>query len=171
MVLLLFTLISARHLTLCYKASCLPGNSHHGVNGNFLQWLRNFFTGRTHRTKVGSSLSDQVDLVSRIVQGSGIGPIIFIIFINELVIETLEVHGIRFKFFTDDLKMYAKIMDNSDVVRLQVALDTLTQWAVEWQLLISIDKCRVLNIGKVCVDTCSHINSNVFPIVISHVVT
>jgi len=48
------------------------------VNGNLLQWLQNFFTGRTHRTKVCASLSDQVNLFSGIVQGSGIGPIIFI---------------------------------------------------------------------------------------------
>ena len=70
----------------------------------------------------------------------------FVMFINALV-ETLEVHGIRVEFFADDLKMYAEIIDDFDVVRLQVALDTLTQWAVKWQLLISIDKCCVLNIG------------------------
>ena len=79
----------------------------YGVNGSLLQWLRNFFTRRTHTTKVCSSLSDQADMVSGFVQGSGIGPIMLNIFINELV-ETLEVHGIRVEFYADDSKMYAK---------------------------------------------------------------
>jgi len=90
------------------------------------------FTFRTHRTKVC--------LVSGIVQGSDIEPIMFIIFINELV-DSLAAHGIRVKFCADDSKMYAEIIDDFDVVRLQAALDTLTQWAEKWQLLISIDKC------------------------------
>lgn len=88
----------------------------------------------------------------------------FIIFINELV-EILELHGIRVKFFADDSKMYAKIVDGFDVERLQAALDALTQWADKWQMSISIEKCCVLHIGKVCVDTRFHINSNVLPTV------
>jgi hypothetical protein len=39
----------------------------YGINGTLLQWLRNFFTGRTHKTKVGFSLSDKADLISGIV--------------------------------------------------------------------------------------------------------
>ena len=88
-----------------------------------------------HKTKVYSSLSDQADLVRGVVWGSGIGPIMFI---YELV-EKLEAHGMRVKFVADDSKMYAKIIDGFDVLRLQAALDTLTQWAEKWQLFISIE--------------------------------
>ena len=63
----------------------------------------------------------------------------FIIFINELV-EILEVHCIRVKFVADDSKMYAKIIDDFDVFRLQAALDTLAQWAEKWHLFIYILK-------------------------------
>jgi len=69
----------------------------------------------------------------------------FIIFINELV-KILAALGIRVKFFADDSKMYAEIIDGFDVVRLHTALDILMQWAEKWQLLIPIDKCCVLNI-------------------------
>ena len=75
------------------------------------------------------------------------------------------MHAIRVEFFVDDSKMYAKIRDGFDVVRLQAALDTLTQRAEKWQLFISIDKCCGLHIGKVCVDTCFLIDSNFLPIV------
>jgi len=63
----------------------------------------------------------------------------FIIFINELV-ETLAVPGIRVTMFADYLKMYAEIIDGFDYVRLQAAVDILTQWAEKWQLLIYIEK-------------------------------
>jgi len=89
---------------------------------------------------------------------------VFIIFINELF-EILASHGIRVKCFADDSKMHAEIIDGFDVERLQAVSDILTQWAEKWQLLISIDKCCGLNIGKVCVDTCFHTNSNVLKIV------
>jgi len=61
-------------------------------------------------------------LSSGIVQGSGIGPIMFIIFINELV-EILAAHGIHVKCVADELKMYAKIIVGFDVERLQAALE------------------------------------------------
>jgi len=81
--------------------------------------------------------SDQVNLVSGIAQGSGMGPIMFITFINEPVeIYVVYVaHGIRVKFFADDSRMYAEIIDGFDVERLHAALDT--QWAEKWQLLTS----------------------------------
>jgi len=46
----------------------------YGIRGNLLQWLCQFFSERTHQTRVGSSLSSTVELISSVVQGSGIGP-------------------------------------------------------------------------------------------------
>ena len=56
----------------------------YGIRGNVLQWLQNFFKNRTHQTRVGECLSDVCNLLSGVVQGSGIGPIMFIAYINEL---------------------------------------------------------------------------------------
>ena len=53
-------------------------------------------------------------------------PIVFIIIINELV-EKLQVHGIQVEFVAADSKMYAKIIDGFDVVRLQATLHPLTE--------------------------------------------
>ena len=57
----------------------------YGIQGELLLWLKQFFTGRVYCTKVGLSFSDFAQLLSGIIQGSVIGPIMFIIFINELV--------------------------------------------------------------------------------------
>jgi len=67
-----------------------------------------FFLNRTHQTKVGDSISELSNLISGVVQGSGIGPIMFVLFINDLI-AALEQHGVTAKLFDDDLKLYLRV--------------------------------------------------------------
>ena len=90
-----------------------------------LLWLINFFTGRTHQTKINFTLSEVALLYSGVVQGSGFGPLMFLVYINELMY-VLEEHGIIVKLFADDVKMYAKIIHDVDIVRLQRAITSST---------------------------------------------
>ena len=76
----------------------------YGIRGTVLLWLKNFFSDRTLQTKVDASLSDVAQLLSGVVQGSGIGPLMFLIYINELI-NILENHGIKVKVFADDVKL------------------------------------------------------------------
>ena len=71
----------------------------------------------------------------------------FLVYINELIY-VLEEHGITVKLFADDVKMYAKIIHDVDMVRLQCAITSLVEWAGDWKLGISVEKCCVLNIGQ-----------------------
>jgi len=50
--------------------------------------------------------------------------------------------------FADDVKIYLKIISDADIVQLQLASTSLVEWANEWELAISIEKCYVLNIDK-----------------------
>ena len=75
----------------------------YGVRGTVLLWLKSFFAGRSHQTKVESTLSDTAVLLSGVVQGSGIGPLMFLTYINELI-SILEEFGVVVKLFADDVK-------------------------------------------------------------------
>jgi len=87
----------------------------YGIHGALLLWIQNFFTGRTHHTRLGSSVSDIAQLTSGVVQGSGIGrPLMFLIYVNELI-DILEQYGVKVKVFADDAKMYLRITDDEDV--------------------------------------------------------
>jgi len=83
---------------------CIKLHSY-GVRGNVLKWLQHFFSGHTIQTKIDSSFSDIADLISGVVQGSGIGPLMFLTYMNGLV-GILEQHNIKVKLFADDLKVY-----------------------------------------------------------------
>ena len=96
---------------------------------------------------MGSTLSSTVELISRVVQGRRIGPLMFLIFINELA-EILDRAGVKIKLFADDIKVYVQIVSCHDFDKLQYALDLLTSWAQTWQLTVSVDKCCILNIGR-----------------------
>jgi len=90
-----------------------------------LRWIQNFLTGRTHHTRSGWSLSQITDLLSGVVQGSGLGPVLFLVFTDGLA-KVLESIGVVTKFFADDVKVYLRIVKSNDCVILQKALDVIT---------------------------------------------
>ena len=61
--------------------------------------------------------------------------------------------------------MYVQLVNELNVVQLQQAIDALVRWSTDWQLSISINKCCVLNIGRVTFSTCLTIDGIVLPTV------
>jgi len=109
----------------------------YGIRGLVLEWIKQFFRDRTHQTKV-----------VQVVQGSGIGPVLFLIYIDDLA-KLLERNGFTVKLFADDVKVYLELIESTDAAKLQVALDLIASWASQWQLQISVSKCSVLTVGRI----------------------
>jgi len=72
----------------------------YGISGNLLEWIN---TSHSQVTRVNSKLSDACPLTSGIVQGSGLGPLLFVIYIDELA-HVVSEYRVKIRFFTDDLK-------------------------------------------------------------------
>ena len=118
----------------------------YGITGNLLQFISSFLHERNQKTRVGQSVSNAVQLTSGIVQGSCLGPLLFLIYINDVTSIFDEL--VKPKLFADDLKLYTSVKSNDDCKLLQANLDKLAQWANDWQLKISSTKCCVLDIGR-----------------------
>ena len=81
---------------------------------------------------------------SGIPQGSVLGPMLFVIFINDLP----DAVKSTIKIFADDTKMYRKVNNEEDCKALQNDIDKLYEWARIWQLNFNITKCKVMHQGN-----------------------
>jgi len=113
----------------------------YGIKGKLLDWIREFLSNRKQRVCLGNFTSNYVPVTSGIPQGSILGPLLFLIYVNDLP-EIFE--GVTCKLFADDLKLYGCA---HDFEKIQKALEMLAKWAKEWQLGIAVQKCGVLHIG------------------------
>ena len=115
-----------------------------GIIGQTLQWIKAFLTGRSQRVRVEQGYSSWNQVKSGIPQGSVLGPILFVIFINDMpgVVESFC------QLFADDAKVFRNICSSEDNKKLQCDIDKLSDWAEKWQLHFNTDKCKSLHIGR-----------------------
>ena len=111
-----------------------------GVSGPLLGWIEDFLVGRTMKVGVSGSLSSSREVSSGVPQGSVLGPLLFLIFVNHLV-SSLSCH---YMIFADDLKIYLGTHAEIDQQRLQTDIDTLYATATDWGLMFNVGKCANL---------------------------
>ena len=114
-----------------------------GINPSILRWIEIFLTGRKQQVCVNGSMSKWADGTSGIPQGTVLGPIIFVIYINYLPNEIKS----DIYMFADDTKVFRTIKTNDDQCILQDDLDELTVWFTKWLLIFHPDKCKIMHLG------------------------
>ena len=119
-----------------------------------------------NQTRINNLLSDVCNLLCGVIQGNVIGPLMFLVYINDLV-ELLASFNIKVKLFADDVKLYVRVVSVTDTTTLQKALTALVSWADEWQLSVSVEKCRVLHISKTAVTSQFYVKDKPLPLVSS----
>ena len=120
---------------------------------NLLTWIESFLPCRTQQARVGSALSQTVSLISGVVQGSVLGPLLFLLYIND-VAGIFQNSKCTCKLYADDLKISRptlQIQLLEDVNVLPDALNALHDWSNLWQLSISYKKCSAMmvNVTKI----------------------
>jgi hypothetical protein len=117
----------------------------HGIRELVLNWVKSWLRNRRQRVCIDREYSDWVEVTSwYIPQGSVLGPILFLIYINDLDSNLISKLG----KFADDTKMCKGIRSAEDVVKLQKDLDKLSKWSLDWQMQFNTDKCSVIHVGK-----------------------
>ena len=116
----------------------------HGISGNLGKWIENWLSGRRQKVSVNYKYSEWEYVVSGVPQGSVLGPLLFLIFINDLDDGILS----KLKKFADDTKLYREISCRKDCNILQEDLDKLVSWSEEWKMLFNVDKCSVMHMGN-----------------------
>ena len=114
-----------------------------GIKGDILKWIKSFLTGRTQCVNVEGAYSSWKKVVSGIPQGSVIGPILFVIFINDM--PDAVKHNFC-KLFADDCKLYGKVSGTGENM-VQADLALLEEWSRIWQLPFNAKKCKAMHFG------------------------
>jgi hypothetical protein len=118
----------------------------HGIRGRVLCWIRSWLTGRQQRVVLNGKFSSREDALSGVPQGSVLGPLLFVIFINDLEDSVEGLLDILRKF-ADDTKLGQEVTREEDRDRLQQALDESCLWAERWGMQFNVFKCKVMHMG------------------------
>ena len=116
----------------------------YGIKGKLLKWIEEFLTGRQQCVIVNGKKSSTGCVTSGIPQGTVLGPLLFVVYIND-ILENLSSDGF---LFADDTKLFRAITSREDSLNLQSDIDALKEWSIKWGMEFNRDKCHVLTLGK-----------------------
>lgn len=125
------------HSRLMIKISAL------GINGKIYDWIKAWLRDRKQRVVVNGEESEWVDVSSGVPQGSVLGPLLFLIYINDV---DEYIRSKIFKF-ADDAKIVGGVRTLEGVNVIKNDLIALSRWCSEWQMELNVEKCKVMHVG------------------------
>jgi len=118
----------------------------YGISGKLLCWIEDFLTDRYQYVAIDGFSSSTCTVISGVPQGSVLGPVLFIVYINDVC--DVIVGNTACKLYADDVKLYSTVDFNGLSADLSASLDNLMYWSKTWQLKVNVNKCSVLRIGR-----------------------
>ena len=117
---------------------------HLGINGCTLCWLQDFLSNRSQATVVGGTRSTACHVLSRVPQGSVLGPLLFLLYINNLP----DGISSNIRLFADDCLLYIQLQSHESSTQLQSDPNKLSAWSSKWQLCFNPAKCFVMHMSR-----------------------
>ena len=113
-----------------------------GIRNIIRTWIESFLTKRHHRVVLDRAASAEAKVISGVPQGTVLGPLLFLIYINVLP------EGIQSKdrLFADDCIIYKEIKSSTDQLQLQDDVDCVTAWEKKWQMSFNKSKCYSMRV-------------------------
>nr|VZI20430.1 unnamed protein product [Spirometra erinaceieuropaei] len=129
---------SVLHQRLLYKLSRIR------VRGKLSKWIENFLIGRSQIVSLGDQQSTEVMDTNGVPQGSVLGCILFLIYIDDCI-HWLDCD---IAMFADDTKLWNVIRNEHDEANLQANLNRLKRWSSHWLLPFNVAKCNIMRIDR-----------------------
>ena len=107
-----------------------------GITGTLWNWFNCYLSNRTQYVSIGNCLSNYLPVISGVPQGSILGPLLFLIFINDLPSTIIS----QIFEFADDTKCFRLITSKSDIQQLQHDLNSLFNWTFNNHLSFNLSK-------------------------------
>ena len=116
----------------------------YGISGCLINWIRDYLSNRSQTVLVNGVKSCAAPVISGIPQGTCLGPLLFVVYINDLL-DDITSDGFM---FADDTKIFRQISSVNDSRHLQSDITKLENWSNKWLLQFHPDKCHILTLGK-----------------------
>ena len=117
----------------------------YGIHDTIIKWIENFLSNRSQRVRVNDSLSDSKVVLGGIPQGSVLGPLLFIIYINDLPDVCNNLCSCF--LFADDAKLYKHVKNLMDADTLNVCFNKVLEWSNRWLMKLNLEKCKVVSLN------------------------
>jgi len=128
------------HALLLYKLKMC-----YGFTDAFVKLFESYLSDRSQCVLIEGEKSSFKPVSSGVPQGSNLGPMLFLLFINDMP-EAIENSTVA--LFADDSKVFKEIKSRNDCLLLQKDLEALHQWSVKWKMNFNPSKCKVLTISR-----------------------
>ena len=114
-----------------------------GIIDEVGDWIEDWLSDRKQRVVINGTSSGWRDVTSGVPQGSVLGPLLFIIYINDLDLGLVS----KISKFADDTKLGINADSDAAVKQLQEDLRKVGEWSKKWQMAFNLDKCKIMHIG------------------------
>lgn len=119
-----------------------------GFHSSLLRWLSSYLIGRLQYVNVNGWKSKLFHVPSGVPQGSHLGPVLFNLFIND-VVNVFEYADCL--LYADDLKLFGTVRSSVDVFRIQCDVNRLSSWCVNNSLSLNVSKCVSVSFYRIFV--------------------
>ena len=120
--------------------SLLKKLDYYRIRGPLHNWFESFLTQRTQSVVIGGESSAPVVTTSGVPQGTVLGPLLFLMYINDLP----DGLNSTVRLFADDALLYGTICCDEDTADLQDDLYRLEDWQQKWQMEFNPSKCKIM---------------------------
>ena len=117
--------------------------SYYGIRGSNQKWIASFLSGRVQRVVVDGEKSSFCDVLSGVPQGTVLGPILLLLYINDIPDGIIS----QIRLFADDCLLYRPVSSIADQDKLQQDLDRLQNWADTCQMNFNVSKCFSMQVS------------------------
>ncbi len=121
--------------------------SRFGITGNVLNWFKSYLSGRQQRVLLNGVISETLPVSSGVPQGSILGPLLFLIYVNDLP-TSISSPSVDISMFADDTKCFSVVESPADACVLKTEASNVQKWALSWRLKFNPLKCKVLSVTR-----------------------
>ena len=108
---------------------------HFGITGTLWIWFKNYLSNHYTRESINNNLSNTLPVVSGVPQGSILGPVLFLIYMNSI---TFSIQHSQLLMYADDTKCFKQLSSVTDQIHLHEDINAILNWSKSSHLNFNI---------------------------------